>query len=109
MHKAFQIFNNAVPVIVMIGLIPFVQDDFSLSVYYLAIIALSFHVRYEKRDWIFLVFGFAVMTFSELFFIQSGVEVFNRTSLFSAMPLWLPLLWAYAFVAIRRSIGILDN
>jgi hypothetical protein len=47
------------------------------------------------------------MTFFEFIFIQTGVEVFQRNSLFDLMPLWLPFLWAYGFVVMKRSIVLL--
>lgn len=49
------------------------------------------------------------MTISESFFIGTGVETFVRSSLFNIMPIWLPLLWAFAFVIMRRIIVILDK
>lgn len=93
----------------MIGLIPLVHDDLILSALYLVIIAASFRVRYDKRDVIFLAIGFVVLFFSEYFFISTGVEIFLRRSLFGVMPLWLPLLWGYAFVVMRRGIVILEE
>ncbi|KKU68197.1 MAG: hypothetical protein UX89_C0006G0021 [Parcubacteria group bacterium GW2011_GWA2_47_16] len=93
----------------MVGLIPLVSGDIALTVIYCGIIGVAFGIRYEKHDSIFLIFGFVVLTISELFFVSTGVEIFTRTSLFGLIPLWLPFLWAYAFVAIKRSIIILDN
>lgn len=109
LQKIAKIFLNALPIIVMISLIPFVRNDFALTGLYCAIIIAALLVKYEKRDYIFLVFGFIALFFSELFFVSTGVEIFLRTSLFGVLPLWLPFLWAYAFVAIKRSIIILNN
>ena len=103
------IFLNTVPVIIMIGLIPFVQNDFLLTLLYILIILISFAVRYEQHEYVFIVFGFTVITVSELFFVSTGAEVFRRASLFGSIPLWLPFLWAYAFVAIKRSVAVLDT
>ncbi len=44
---------------------------------------------------------------SEYFFISTGVETFIRNSLFGVMPLWLPILWGYGFIAIRRGVEAL--
>ena len=49
------------------------------------------------------------MIVSEYLFISTGVETFNRNSLFGLMPLWLPFLWGYAFVVMKRVIVVLDN
>lgn len=107
-NKFFQIVLNALPIIVMIGLIPVIQNDYILSLMDLFIIAISFLVRYEKKDYVFLVLGFLIMMVSEYFFVLTGVEIFVRKTLFGLMPLWLPVLWAYAFVAMKRTIIILD-
>ncbi len=104
-----KLFLQAVPIIVMIGLIPLVQNDILLAGVYALIIAASFVMKYEKNDVIFLVFGFFTLLISEYFFVSTGVEVFLRNSLFGVMPLWLPVLWGYAFVAMRRGIVILEN
>ena len=107
-NKFWKILREAIPVILMIILIPFILNDFFLVAVYILIIAVSFLIKYEKKDWVFLIFGFFIMIVSEYFFISTGVEVFERKSLFGIMPIWLPVLWAYGFVAIRRAIKILE-
>jgi hypothetical protein len=92
----------------MVGLIPFVHDDYLLTVVYIVIVGFSFIVRREKKDFVAFVFGFVIMIVAEFFFIQTGVEIFVRNTLFGIMPLWLPLLWAYAFVVIKREIKLLE-
>ena len=93
----------------MIGLIPFVWNDFILSGIDVLIIAVCLSIKKEKNDLTFLIFGFLIMIASETFFVSTGVETFVRNSLFGLMPLWLPILWAYAFVAMKRSINILNS
>lgn len=108
-RKFLQIALNSVPIILMIALIPVIRDDFVLTGAYISIIAVSFLAKYRHREIIFFVFGFVVMTISEYFFISIGVETFSRTTLFGKMPLWLPFIWAYAFVAIERAIHIIET
>lgn len=92
----------------MIGLIPVISNDYLLTLLYLIVILVSLKVIDAKRkDYIVLFFGFIAMILSEYVFISTGVETFNRNSLFGIMPLWLPFLWAYGFVAIKRSVEIL--
>ena len=105
----YRLFLQALPIVLMVALIPFVQNDFLLAGLYMLIVIGSFAVAYSKKDIVFLLFGLVVLFLSEYFFISTGVEIFLRNSLFGIMPLWLPLLWGYAFVAIRRSIVILDE
>jgi len=107
--KIGKIFFNALPALVMLVLIPFIKNDYNLSLVYIAIIIASFYVKKEKDDLIVFVFGFIVMTIFENLFVKTGVETFQRNSLLGVMPLWLPLLWGYGFVAIKRSINALDG
>ena len=109
MKKTTGIFLNSIPVLLMISLIPFIQKDYLLALTYIIIIGISFAIKYTKNDYMVMVFGFFIMMISEYLFISTGVETFVRNSLFGIMPVWLPLLWAYGFVAIRRSKEILDK
>ena len=109
MKKTIHIFLNAIPVLLMIGLIPFVLDDGTLAAVYCAIIVIAFCVERTRHDWPVFIFGFFAMMLFEFFFVNTGAERFNRNSLFGVMPIWLPFLWAYGFVAIGRSIRILTN
>lgn len=93
----------------MIAFIPFIKDDIMLALIDSVIIAMSLVLHREKNDFTFLAFGLIALTISESFFIMTGVERFMRHSLFGIMPMWLPILWAYAFVAIKRSIIILNK
>ena len=109
MSKTIKIFLNIIPVFIMIGLIPIMQNDYVLTSVYVAIIILLFLIKREKNEPIIFVFGFLFMIVSEYFFISTGVEIFNRNSLFGLMPLWLPFLWGYGFVVIKRCVYLLDS
>lgn len=110
MQKSLKIFLNSIPILIMIGLIPLVQNDYLLTVFYFLIIVVSLKlIKFKKNDITVLLFGFVIMIISEYIFISTGVETFVRKSLFGLMPLWLPFLWSYGFVAIKRSVEILDQ
>lgn len=109
MKKVSHIFINALPVLTMIGLIPCVKNDYKLTLLYIIIIASAFIIKKEKNDIIIFTFGFFMMIISEYLFISTGVETFIRNSLFGIMPLWLPFLWGYGFIAISRGIKILEK
>ena len=91
----------------MLILIRIMENDYLLTLIYILIIILSFIFKYETKDLLFLFIGLIVMTIGKYFFIKTNVETFNRNTLFNIMPLWLPFLWAYVFVTIKRSINIL--
>lgn len=93
----------------MIGLIPIIQNDYLLTLVDIGIIVVSLVFKRDKNDVLILIVGFFVMMVSEYLFISTGVETFNRNSLFGLMPLWLPFLWGYGFVAIKRSLEIINS
>ncbi len=93
----------------MIVLIPLIQDDCILVSVYVLIITASFFLQYNKWEYLIFTIGFFAMLISEYFFISTGVEIFLRHSLFGIMPVWLPVLWAYGFVVISRSLHILQT
>ncbi len=109
MNKISKIFFNTLPILIMVGLIPLVPNDYNLLLVYMLIIVAAIYAKREKNDLIVFVFGFFVMLIFENLFVKTGVETFNRNSLLGVMPLWLPLLWAYGFVAIKRAINALDG
>ena len=108
LRKIIHLLREMTPVVLMIGLIPFIDNDYLLTVLYCVIIIAGLLVKKEKGDSLIMLVGFFTMLVSETFFISTGVETFGRHTLFNIMPLWLPFLWAYAFVVIRRSLRILE-
>lgn len=109
MKKTTTIFINAIPILCMIGLIPLVVNDYILAFVYAIIIIIALAIKKEKSDLIILSFGLFAMIISEYFFVGTGVEVFKRNSLLGIMPIWLPILWGYGFVAIKRAVEILND
>lgn len=109
MKKIVKVIIESSPVVLMVLLIPLIANDYYLAATYIAITATSFLIKRERNDILIFFFGLIVMTISETFFLMTEVETFNRTTLFGIMPIWLPLLWAYGFVAIKRGIRILES
>ncbi len=107
--KINKVILNIVPIALMILLIPFIKNDYILSGIYLGIIIFSLLIKHEKKDIFFFVFGFVALTISEYLFVSTGVETFIRNSLFNIMPLWLPILWGYVFIAMKRTINIINS
>ena len=107
--KPFGIALNAVPMLIMISLIVLVESEYALAILYVVFIAALLLIKHERIDFIAFFFGLIVMTFLEYLFVNTGVEKFTQESLFGSMPLWLPLLWGYGFVAIRRGVSILSK
>ena len=105
-----ELFLISLPIIMMVGFIPVVENDYLLTFIYILIITLLFALKKEKKvDMIVFWFSFVTMTLFEYMFISTGVETFVRNSLFGVMPLWLPFLWGYGFVAIKTGVRILEK
>jgi len=103
-QKLIYIILISIPIIIMILLIPLIKNDYILSLLYIIIISISLFIKYEKNEYLIFIVGFILMIIFESIFISTNVEVFNRNTLFGIMPLWLPLLWAYSFIAIKRGV-----
>jgi len=108
-HKVKDLFLISIPALAMIGLIPFIENDYLLTFLYLLIIVVTLLIKHDSKDFLALFFGFFVIIFFEYLFVTTGVETFNRHTLFGIMPLWLPVLWGYGFIAIKRSLVILNR
>jgi len=93
----------------MISIINWVSDDYILAGIYILIILADMAVRKRKHDTVALVFGFFAMTMFEYLFVTTGVETFTRQSLLGVMPIWLPILWSYGFVSIKRAVEIIEK
>jgi hypothetical protein len=109
MNKIIKILTHSIPILIMIVLIPLVQNDYTLTLLYVFIIFISLKIKKTKNDFLFFTVGLIGLTVSEYIFISTGVETFNRNSLFGLMPIWLPILWGYGFIVIKRSIETLNQ
>ncbi len=108
-NKVIKIIINSLPVILMIILIKFVDNDYLLALICVLVIIGSLIIKYERNDWIYFILGLILMTAFELFFVWAGSETFNRVSLFGILPIWLPIIWGYGFMAIKRMVMILEK
>ena len=104
-----RIVASALPVVGMILLVPFVQNDYILALIYTIVILVALAIHQDRKDRIFVMFGSVVSFVAEALFISTGVETFERKTLLGIMPLWLPLLWGYIFLAMRRAIMAIES
>ncbi|MBU1293141.1 hypothetical protein KJ819_03725 [Patescibacteria group bacterium] len=108
MKTTLKIFLHTLPVLLMIGLIPLVLNDYLLTAIFFFISAAGLLIA-GKHDFLAFVVGLIGMTIAEYLFVSTGVETFERQTLFGVMPLWLPVLWGYGFVTIKRITAILST
>src|SRR3989344_7599232 len=97
-----QILCYLAAIVIMTGLPIFIKNDYILTVIYLSVIIASVTIKKERFDVLVLAVGFLGTSIGEYLFISTGIETFNRTSFLGIMPLWLPFLWGYIFLAIKR-------
>ena len=109
MNRIINFILNIVPILIMIGLIPVIHNDYLLTAVYTGIILILFFIKKEKGDILVFFLGFFMMMLSEIIFVSTGVETFIRNTLFGLMPLWLPFLWGYGFMVIKRGLKILEQ
>ena len=109
LKKIFLIMQESVPIFIMVALIPLVNNDYFLTYIYVVIIITALYIKRKTNDIVTMLVGFVAMTFFESIFIATHVEVFQRQSLLGIMPLWLPFLWAYGFIVIKRSLFIIES
>lgn len=96
-----KIILEIIPIFLMIGLIPFIKNDYYLFASYIILIVIFLKIKYEKNEYRLLIAGILFMTFTEYIFISTGVETFTSQTLIN-MPIWLPLLWGYGFIVMKR-------
>lgn len=93
-----------VSVLVLIALIPVIKNDYVLAVVYTVAILIAMTGRFrDGLEWTFVVIGFVAIGLSEYYFVSvAKVETFTHRTLFGLMPFWLPFLWAFIFLGIKR-------
>lgn len=107
MTKFLSISVQALPVALMVSLLFFTQNTLLLSILYIVPALIYFFRQPQKINIIVYLTGLFFMTIFESIFLLTGVETFADKSLFGIMPIWLPFLWAYGFLAIKDSLLIL--
>ncbi len=93
----------------MFALIPLIRNDYWLTIAYAVVITVAFGIKSMHNEGTIFLFRLVIMAVYEYLFIATGVETFRRHTLFGIMPLWLPFLWAYGFVAIKRTVLIIHG
>jgi len=107
MKYYIQIIFYAAVIVIMVALVPIIKNDYALTGIYSVFILSAVVFKKERSDFMFLTIGFFGLMLGEYFFVSTGVETFNRNSLFGIMPLWLPFLWAFIFLSMKRVFWLL--
>lgn len=97
-----KIILEIIPILILISLIPIMKNDYYILISYIILIAIFLKIKYEKNEYKVLIGGIILMTIMESLFILTGVETFKNKRLLGIMPIWLPIIWGYGMVAMRR-------
>jgi hypothetical protein len=107
-HKHFKhVFIYMSGLASMILFIPFIENDYTLTLIYIAFIVAALIDKRDKADYVLITIGFFGLMLGEYLFIHMGVETFTRTTLLGVMPFWLPFLWAFIFLSMKRAFWLI--
>lgn len=100
--KLFDILPILISIVFGLIMMAFIKGEILLTLGFALIVLVNFFVKYHKREWLLFALGF----FSGIFFEVLGDVLFKlqywaHGSLFG-LPFWLPLMWGFGFVAMRR-------
>ncbi len=96
-----KIIQGVIPIFLMIWLIQLITNDYLILLAYIIIILIALKIHYEKNEYRLLLAGIIFMFIMEYLFVSTGIEIFTSQTLIN-MPIWLPVLWGYSFIAIKR-------
>lgn len=101
------IWFQLVPLFLVLLIFLITQNEWLVTLGIVVLICLSFAIKYTKNEWKVVVLG-AVLGF---LFEMAGdyiyqAQYWENASLFG-IPVWLPLMWGYGFIFIRRIGNIL--
>jgi len=80
----------------------FTQNELYVTLWVIILIVLTFYIKYYKNEWKVFLFG----TITGFLFEIGGdliykAQYWENASLLG-IPVWLPLMWGYGFIFIRR-------
>jgi hypothetical protein len=106
MAKKKNIRDNLLFQLIPLFFLPFifllVKNEMLITLVFVVLLVLTFLIKYEKGEWKILLFGILLGIFLEL----AGDVVFKlqfwENASFFGIPFWLPLMWGYEVVFVRR-------
>ena len=90
------------PLFLVLAVFIFTQHELIVTLCIAAMILGSFSIRYYAGEWKVLILGMLLgFTFEILGDLIYKAQYWENASLLG-IPLWLPLMWGYGFIFIRR-------
>jgi general stress protein CsbA len=102
MKKIWKVTLRTLPLLGPLLLFIITKNEYIVSLGILLFMALTFKIKYYKREWIIFIVGIICGIVGEL----GGDLIYKLqywdSGSFFGIPLWLPLFWGYGFVFMRR-------
>lgn len=109
LQTSWKIFLELIPIFIMFIFIRlFLMNNLILTSLMIITIIISLFVKYEKKEYILMIAGAVLMTLIEILFVNTGAEKFTNP-LFFGIPVWLPIIWAYGLVVMKRIVLLLNS
>lgn len=90
------------PLVIGLVFLWFAQNELLITIGILLVIILTFKTEYHKNElkWLFIgiITGIILELGGDYFY---KLQFWSKGSFFG-VPIWLPLLWGYIFVIVRR-------
>ena len=101
-NKFLEILLQVFLLILGLVVIWIIRNEIIISFAIIILLLLSFKIRYYKKEGLLFltgaVTGFTLEIVSDLIY---KLQYWQEGSLFG-IPIWLPILWGYGFIFIRR-------
>ena len=90
------------PLIIGLVFLWFVQNEIIIFIALSIVIGITFKISYQKNEFKWLIIGIIIGILLEI-----GGDYFYKLQIwtsgsFFGIPIWLPILWGYVFVIVRR-------
>ena len=97
-----EIATQLLQLIIVFVILTFTRSELIFVFVLVILLLVNFKIKYNKNEWVLFLIGCLVGFIIEVVLGKVyRMQYWQQDSLFG-VPLWLPLLWGYGFVFIRR-------
>lgn len=94
--------KEILPLVLGLILQPFIHGEFVFTLVIVAILLISWKIKYYKGEWKLFLAGLIIgFVFEALGGLVYRMQYWENASLLG-IPVWLPILWGYGFIFIHR-------
>lgn len=100
--KTKSLITELIPLLLAFVLQIYIHSELGLTLLIIVLLAGTWYISYTKREWLVFLMGLII---GLLFEVGDGLiyrSQFWQQDTLWGVPLWLPVLWGYGFVFIRR-------